>query len=203
MRKHSSSNPEAWSANSLSNRCPRPARCGTRRSVTLWLALLGFALSLTAARSYAGVSVVAWGDNSYGQTNVPAGLSNVVAVSAGGYHNLALRADGTVVAWGLNNTGLTNVPVGLSNVVAVSAGYDYNLALRADGTVVAWGGYNVPLGLSNVVGVHAGGVSLALRADGRLVAWGGNYWGQTNIPAGLSNVVAMAGSGWGGACIAG
>ncbi len=35
-------------------------------------------------------TVVAWGDNTYGQTNVPAGLSNVTAIAAGGYHTVAL-----------------------------------------------------------------------------------------------------------------
>lgn len=34
--------------------------------------------------------VFAWGDNSYGQTNVPSGLSNVVAIAAGAYHSVAL-----------------------------------------------------------------------------------------------------------------
>ena len=34
--------------------------------------------------------MVAWGNNSYGQTSVPAGLSNVVAVAAGISHSLAL-----------------------------------------------------------------------------------------------------------------
>jgi alpha-tubulin suppressor-like RCC1 family protein len=65
--------------------------------------------------------VVAWGDNSAGQTNVPAGLSNVVAVAAGGFHSLALKNDGSVVAWGDNTAGQTSVPVGLTNVVAISA----------------------------------------------------------------------------------
>jgi alpha-tubulin suppressor-like RCC1 family protein len=57
---------------------------------------------------------VAWGDNSYGQRNVPPGLSNVVAVAAGAYHSLALKADGTVVAWGDNTYGQRNVPAGLN-----------------------------------------------------------------------------------------
>jgi hypothetical protein len=35
-------------------------------------------------------SVIAWGYNGYGQTNVPAGLTNVVAVSAGYSHSLAV-----------------------------------------------------------------------------------------------------------------
>ena len=36
-------------------------------------------------------SVIAWGDNSYGQSAVPASATNVVAIAAGYYHNLALR----------------------------------------------------------------------------------------------------------------
>jgi len=69
-------------------------------------------------------TVFAWGNNNWGQTNVPAGLSSVVAIAAGGYHSLALKADGTVVAWGFNGWGQTNVPAGLSNVVAIAAAGD-------------------------------------------------------------------------------
>ena len=35
-------------------------------------------------------TVVAWGYNQYGQSDVPAGFSGVKVISAGGYHNLAL-----------------------------------------------------------------------------------------------------------------
>lgn len=35
---------------------------------------------------------VAWGYNGQGQTNVPSGLTGAVAVSAGGWHNLAIEA---------------------------------------------------------------------------------------------------------------
>ena len=38
-----------------------------------------------------GGTVVAWGDNEYGQTTVPAGLSGVVAIAAGGLHTVALK----------------------------------------------------------------------------------------------------------------
>src|SRR5512140_3211399 len=44
----------------------------------------------------AGPEVIGWGDNTYGQITVPDGLSNVVAIAAGTYHSLALKADGTV-----------------------------------------------------------------------------------------------------------
>jgi len=54
-------------------------------------------------------TVVAWGDNSKGQTTVPAGLSGVVAIAAGRYHAVALKGDGTVVAWGDNSSGQSTV----------------------------------------------------------------------------------------------
>ena len=143
-------------------------------------------------------TVFAWGGNTYGQSTVPSGLSNVTAIAAGYYHSLALLNAGMVVAWGRNNDGQTNVPPGLSNVVAVSAGCYHNLALRSDGTVVAWGRNNsgetsVPAGLSNVVAIAAGcSHSLALRDNGLIVGWGDNDHGQLNVPPGLANVAALS-----------
>jgi hypothetical protein len=140
--------------------------------------------------------VVAWGDNGYGQTTVPAGLSNVTAIAGGVYHSLALKSDGTVAAWGPN--WLTTVPAGLSGVTAIAGGRDHSLALKSDGTVTAWGynGYGqttVPAGLSGVTAI-AGGIehSLALKSDGTVAAWGSNMYGQTTVPAGLSGVTAIA-----------
>jgi len=143
-------------------------------------------------------TVLAWGGNTFGQTNVPAGLSNVTDIAAGYYHSVVLRRDGTVVAWGRNTDGETNVPPGLSNVVALSAGCHHNLALRSDGTVVAWGRNssgetNVPMGLSNVAFVAAGcSHSLALKDNGLIVGWGDNDHGQLNVPPGLANVAALS-----------
>ena len=147
--------------------------------------------------------VVAWGDNSYGQCDVPLDLTDAVAIAADG-HNLALRADGTVVAWGDNSYGQCDIPEDLTDAVAVAAGTYHSLALREDGTVVAWGcldpnnyyGYGpgyLPAGLRDVVAIAAGGMhALALRADGTVVAWGINLDSQCDVPAGLSDVVAIA-----------
>ncbi len=45
------------------------------------------------------VGVVAWGYNDDGQSTVPPGLGNLLGISAGARHTLALKADGTVAAW--------------------------------------------------------------------------------------------------------
>ena len=142
--------------------------------------------------------VVAWGDNTYGQSTVPTGLSNVVQIAGGFHHSLALKTDGTVVAWGANSYGESTIPSGLSNVVQIGAGVHYSAALKSDGTVAAWG-WNfygestVPSGLGNVVKIAVGHYhSLALKSDGTVVAWGYNVDGRCSIPSGLSNVVQIA-----------
>jgi alpha-tubulin suppressor-like RCC1 family protein len=153
-------------------------------------------------------TVWVWGANAHGQlgngttswaaTSTPqqvSGLSDVTAIAAGRYHNLAVKSDGTVWAWGYNGTGqvgdgTTTTPrtsaaqVGsLTGVVAVAGGYSHSLALKSDGTVWAWGDNQggqlgngsttasttpVPCGaLTGVSRIRAGdGHSLALKTDG-------------------------------------
>jgi hypothetical protein len=106
-----------------------------------------------------GGTVVAWGNGDFGDNIVPAGLSNVVAVSAGGNHSIALKSDGTVVCWGGEDDGIRTPPSDLTNAIAIAAGvYSHNLALRSDGTVTSWkstkhssgGAAVVPQGLRSV-----------------------------------------------------
>lgn len=146
-------------------------------------------------------TVGAFGDNSTGQLNVPAGLTGVVAVAAGEGSAMALKADGTVVEWG--SLWMGTAPAGLSGVVAIARGTSHSLALKSDGTVVAWGDNssgqrNVPAGLTGVVAIAgSASSSFALKSDGTIVAWGTNAYGQMNIPAGLSDVVALSASSYG------
>jgi hypothetical protein len=66
-----------------------------------------------------------------GQTNVPVGLSNVIAIAANGSHSSALKNDGTIEVWGDYSCGQTNVPVWLTNVVSVAGQTGRGMAITA------------------------------------------------------------------------
>ena len=53
--------------------------------------------------------VFAWGNNEYGQCDVPEGLTGVVEITAGGGHVVAVKEDGGIVAWGRNDYGQCDV----------------------------------------------------------------------------------------------
>jgi alpha-tubulin suppressor-like RCC1 family protein len=86
-------------------------------------------------------------------------LTGVKAISAGDYHFVALKYDGTVWAWGCNDNGqlgdgkgrtyaysLFPTPVlgeggegNLTGVAAIASGKSHSFAIKDDGTVWAWG----------------------------------------------------------------
>ena len=143
-----------------------------------------------------------WGDGEAGQTNTLRAETNLVAISAGGFHTLALREDGTVLAWGWNSYGETNVPAGLTNITGIAAGLYHSLAVAEDRHVTGWGDDSagqstIPASLSNVVSVSAGGYhSLALRKDGQVVGWGDTNSGAADVPTDCTNVMAIAAGYW-------
>jgi len=148
-------------------------------------------------------------------------LANVVKISAGWNHSMALKNDGTVWTWGSNADGQlgdgtpewSNVPVqakGLTGVIAISAGYRYSLALKNDGTVWAWG-YNeygflgtgtdevakyAPaevIGVKDIISIGAGyDCSIALKKDGTVISWRNRYGPTSTGGENLKDITAVS-----------
>ena len=162
-------------------------------------------------------TLAAWGSNGNGQLgdgtttsrNVPVTIlttgvlsaKTVIAVSAGGYHSLALCSDGTLASWGYNNYGqLGNgsttsspVPVAVNvsgalagkTVIAITSGNYHSLALCSDGTMAAWG-YNTygQLGNNNITGYYSD-VPVTVSSAGMLS-------GKTAVAIAVGNYHSLA-----------
>jgi alpha-tubulin suppressor-like RCC1 family protein len=122
--------------------------------------------------------LIRWGDTRSELGTVP-DRSDVVAVSAGLDHVLALTTSGGVLHWGESRFGQGAVPLeAASGIVAIAAGTFHSMALTSSGRVLAWGGTdgqsNVPVeAQSDVIKIAAKSrYCLALRRDGRVIAWG-------------------------------
>ncbi len=144
-------------------------------------------------------NIVVWGTNSVGSTNIPPALTNVVAITAGAYHCLALRPDKKITSWGYNAFGQTNVPSNVTNVAAFSAGQLFSMALLSDRTVSVWGDNSYwQLGvppLNPVVAVAgSGNHCMALQSNGTVVVWGNSGDVEYLPPTGLTNVIGIAAS---------
>lgn len=122
--------------------------------------------------------VMCWGGvNTYGELTVPTDVGVVTAVEAGGFHTLALRADGTARGWGQNTYGQATPPAAASGLTRIAAGVFHSAGLKSDGTVLCWGGTGderlVPPTLGPARAVAAGGAfTVAVRANGTVLSWG-------------------------------
>src|SRR5579884_513863 len=106
--------------------------------------------------------------------------ARIVAIAAGGYHNLALNSGGTVYAWGWNwagTLGIDDVPTGDFSTPEQEEALYLRLAPQ---TVVGTQG-------RRVVGITAGGQhSLAVTDGGAVYGWGHDDYHQSGAPANAS-----------------
>ncbi len=128
-------------------------------SISFVLFIFLFSSNINAAELQPG-SVWQW-NNATGSATQKEGLSNIVSVSAGSNHSLALKNDGTVWAWGTNDYGQLGIgtsggnsmdpvqvkgPDGagfLTDVKAIAAGTSwFSMVLKKDGSVWVWGNNN-------------------------------------------------------------
>ena len=96
-------------------------------------------------------AVLAWGDDTSSQCNIPpSALTNVTAIAGGYIHTIALK-DGAVLAWGSNNSGQCNIPAAAnSGVTAIACGDLLSIALKNNGSVLSWGSMNTVAQPSNL-----------------------------------------------------
>jgi hypothetical protein len=138
--------------------------------------------------------VSCWGDNSYGQTDVPE-LASPRQITAGTEHNCALDQAG-VICWGSDDFGQSSAP-DLTDPQQVSAGGQHSCAVES-GAVVCWGddsaGQSSAPDLVNPVQVSAGDAhTCALDANG-VVCWGDDGFGQSTVPELVDPSVVTAGA---------
>jgi len=92
-------------------------------------------------------------------------LTNIISVSAGDDHAIALRSDGTVWAWGLNASGQLGNNTTTDSYRAVQVKNSTNTGFLT--------------GIKQIAAIDAG--ALALDSNDRLWAWGDNWAGQLGI----------------------
>ncbi|MDB6110018.1 MAG: hypothetical protein JWR69_1768, partial [Pedosphaera sp.] len=129
-------------------------------------------------------TVAAWGSNGSGESTPPAGLSNVVAISAGTAFSMALKGDGSIIGWG-QYSPIFVVPPWLTNGVMVATGNSHSLAVQDIGFV--------QFAIQPIDGTLTAGTPLTLmgRAFGRQSL---NYQWQfngTNIDAATNSTFVL------------
>ena len=78
--------------------------------------------------------VFGWGANGYGQIDCPD--ENFIAIAAGGFHSLGLRADGKIIDWGWYNNQIDCLD---EKFISIDSGFWRSLGLRADGKIFVRG----------------------------------------------------------------
>ncbi|MGA2324274.1 MAG: hypothetical protein ABSG22_10545 [Sedimentisphaerales bacterium] len=153
-------------------------------------------------------SLYAWSDNTYGQTDCPAG-TDYDKIAAGKQHSIALKIDrSTIVGWGDSDFWSPCPPAIFGGTpivyINIAAGWYHNLAIHEHGAgngqgyIVAWG--NNDSGQCDVpdisiyqdfIAVAAGEAhSLGLRIGGSIKAWGDNTYGQASCSPGTFTAIA-------------
>ena len=134
-------------------------------------------------------TVVAIGDNKYGQCNV-SNWHDIIAVSSSGKHTVGLKSDGTVVATGCNSETITveegffirrqtykTIEIGACNVsnwhdiIAITTSKNATYGLMKNGTIVSTDNKYRVSGWNDVIAISCGlGGLFGLRKNGTLVA---------------------------------
>jgi alpha-tubulin suppressor-like RCC1 family protein len=138
-------------------------------------------------------TVMAWGFNNYGQSEVPSDLGTCVDVSASGFYSIAIQQSGFARCWGAAPAVPSDV-----KFKAVAAGKYHALLTRVDGVTVAYGDNgsgqcSVPADLGLTKSIAAGeSNSAAIQNSGVLRVWGLGTWGVNQVPSNVGAAQQVA-----------
>jgi alpha-tubulin suppressor-like RCC1 family protein len=142
---------------------------------------------------HANGTLLAAGDNSVGQLNIPFDLQRpgvqIRKITAGYVHSLALTQDGRVFAWGADTVGQVSLPAAVraGGITHIAAGPFTSYAMYPSGPnggnrVIVWGkddGQSAVQELEDVVEIAAGQYhAVARTAAGLVYTFGRNTHGQ-------------------------
>ncbi len=149
-------------------------------------------------------AVRCWGLNSDGQSTVPEGLPEIIAISAGGWaeagsegFTVAISTDGVIHSWGSNTYGQCNVPPSPLPWRSIEAGGSHVVGVDGRQVVHCWGNNWYGQSSSPIItgprDIAAGTFhSVAILNDGSALCWGRNEYGESTPPAGLFDLTAVA-----------
>lgn len=171
-----------------------PYSCAQRKRVSRWRNVT--AVACAGDTNYgllADGTVVACGDNEYGQCDVD-DWKDIVSIATRRSTVYGIRRDGRVYARGENDCGQCDVD-SWRDIIDIAPGYDNVFGLKSDGSVVYTGEKNARFESvytwTDVVSVAHSFFSVAgLKSDGTVVVCGGRYGSRYNT-SGWRDIVAI------------
>ena len=143
-------------------------------------------------------NVYVWGKPDARLAAIPENMGEIIEISAGLDHILALNSRGQVFTWGNNRMALQPIPmdVQMSDIKHVVAGNQISVAITNKGRIEVWGNTGfVDVNTRMLVGeaekiVLNSSMSFALTTDGNVYALTSMDVPLSRIPAGLEGRVA-------------
>jgi len=123
-------------------------------------------------------NVYMWGDNTFGQCDVPKNLPPIKDMGIGAHCVIALGVDGKLYGWGTNEYNAMDFIGTEGTFIDVDANSYHTAAVSSDGKVYKWstanqgGQKSVPLDLPPIVSVQCNIYSTtAMDAEGNVYTW--------------------------------
>ena len=183
-----------------------PAPTNNRRDYFSLKATYNHAVALVYEWDSDTTKVISWGDNSAGQTNVPANLaadaSDVIDVAAGYNCSAALHEDGTITVWGSCSgyASLKNPPT-VTGSWHIELGVDFGAVMGGGNGVTVWGENSfdyqtIPTDADRSQFLAVGRFHIVTSSyGGNVLGWGDNSQNQTTIPESLKSLDLNTGFG--------